>query len=159
MRIVETHLNILSCRLNRRTQQHACVGRRGPCRPTALRYELKNMLTRLFYIECPVCKKRVEQYKFLPGPKKIKWDLIQREIQCPLCKAELIMEKDSQKKLKLMVNIALLCLPFFIVMLADQLKLISIFTAFLFKFGIVFSVAMMGYLFYTVVTIRYVAKK
>jgi hypothetical protein len=117
------------------------------------------MLTRLFYIECPVCKKRVEQYKFLPGPKKIKWDLIQREIQCPLCKAELIMEKDSQKKLKLMVNIALLCLPFFIVMLADQLKLISIFTAFLFKFGIVFSVAMMGYLFYTVVTIRYVAKK
>ena len=38
MRIVETHLNILSCRLNRRTQQHAGVGRRGPCRPTALRY-------------------------------------------------------------------------------------------------------------------------
>jgi hypothetical protein len=69
------------------------------------------------------------------------------------------MEKDSQKKLKLMVNIALLCSPLFIVMLADQLKLISVFTAFLFKFGIVFSVAMMGYLFYTVVTIRYVAKK
>jgi hypothetical protein len=127
-------------------------------RPSSARYELKNMLTRLFYIECPVCKKRVEQYKFLPGPKK-NWDLIQREIQCPLCKAELIMEKDSQKKLKLMVNIALLCLPLFIVMLADQLKLISVFTAFLFKFGIVFSVAMMGSLFYTVVTIRYVAKK
>ena len=117
------------------------------------------MLTRLFYIECPVCKKRVEQYKFLPGPKKTKWDLIQREIECPLCNAELIMEKDSQKKLKLMFTIALFCLPFFIVMLADRLKLISIFPAFLFNFGIVFAVAMMGYLFYTVVTIRYVAKK
>ena len=69
------------------------------------------------------------------------------------------MEKDSQKKLKLMFILSLFCLPFFIVMLADQHKLISIFTDFLFTIGIVFAVAMLLYLFYTVFTIRYAAKK
>ena len=117
------------------------------------------MLKRLYYIECPVCKKKVERNTFLSGHKKSEWDLIQREIQCPLCKAKLIMEKDSQKKLGLMFIISLLCLPFFIVILADQLKLKSIFGDFVDTIFFVFAIAIVLYIIYTVFNIRYVPKK
>jgi hypothetical protein len=117
------------------------------------------MLKRLSYIECPVCEKNIEQNRFLPGPKKSKWDLIQREIQCPLCKAELIMAKDSQKKLTLAMAIFFLCAPFFILGLADQLNMISIFSKAVTLIGIVFAAAVLSYFFYVLFNVRYVDKK
>ena len=69
------------------------------------------------------------------------------------------MDIGSQKRLKILFIIAFVCLPFLLVVLADQLKLLSVFSAFQIKIGIMVGVTVLGYLFYTVFNIRYVPKK
>ena len=69
------------------------------------------------------------------------------------------MDTNSQKRLKLFFIIAFVCLPFLLVVIADQLKLLSIFKELQIKIGITVGVAVLGYLFYTVFNIRYVPKK
>ena len=122
-------------------------------------HELNSMyMTRLSYVECPVCKKKIE-HRSVKIPNKSKLSLINKEIQCPMCESRLIMDIGSQKRFKLFFIFAFICLPFLLVALADLLKLLSILSNFQIKIGIIVVVAALGYLFYTVFSIQYVPKK
>ena len=59
---------------------------------------LNNMLTRLSYIECPVCKKKIKHNQVISVPQQSKWALIQKEIKCPFCENLLIMNKRTLKR-------------------------------------------------------------
>ena len=124
-----------------------------------MRYELKIMyMTRLSYIDCPVCKKKIE-HRFVKTPNKAKLALINKEIQCPKCESILIMDKKSQNRLKNFFIIALVYLPFSVIMLADQLMLLNIFSNVQKLIGTVPIVAILFYLFYTATNVKYVSQQ
>ena len=116
------------------------------------------MYTRLSHIECPVCRNKVE-YRFFSPLNRQRLDLINTEIQCPVCESELIMNENSRKKLKWMFIISLSSLPVFVVMLADRLNWIDIFPNLHDTIGIGLVLVMLVYLVYTVFTIKYAPEK
>lgn len=105
------------------------------------------------------CVQKKIEHRFVKMPNKAKLAFTHKEIQCPVCESILTMDRDSQKRLKLFFIIGLVFLPFSVVMLVEQIQMLNIFDGLQRAIGILIVVAILVYLFYTILSIRYVPKK